>query len=146
MRQQVHPPTTGCCTRRRIGPVVMVDGADRHAVEAADKSKIGGTMMVPTTVPDPPQVGGVKAVPETGKGRPTQNVGIVARKATGRASVGRSAPIRINPDLARPDKETGKARTTLKDRKDPEPEKPKRANLRDELQGKLDEEDHLTIG
>ena len=73
-----------------------------------------GTKEVLTTVRDPPQAGGVKAVPEIGKQRPTRNAGIVARRATRRASGGRSAPIRIKPD---PDpgelnKEIGNARTT----------------------------------
>ena len=47
--------------------------------------------------PDPPQVGGVKAVPETAKQRPKRNVGIVARRAIERASAGRSASIQTNP-------------------------------------------------
>ena len=58
--------------------------------------------MVPTTAPDPPQVGGVKAAQETGKQRPKRNVGTLVRRATKRASVGRSAPIRTNTDPVEP--------------------------------------------
>ena len=60
----------------------------------------------------------------TGKGNPPRNDGTVARKATGRASAGRSALIRIKPvpdpvsDI--PTREIGSDRTTPKD-----PEKPK---------------------
>ena len=59
----------------------MVDEGGRHAMEAADMGK---------------------AAPESGKENPRWNVGIVAKKATGRASARRSAPIRINPDRAKP--------------------------------------------
>ena len=41
------------CTRRKIGPVVVVDEADPHVM---DKTK--GTEVVPTTFPDPLEVGG----------------------------------------------------------------------------------------
>ena len=58
----------------------------RHATVAADKSRKEGTQEVPTTVLDPPQVGGVKAASEISKQRQTQNVGIVARRAPRRAS------------------------------------------------------------
>ena len=53
-------------------------------MQAADKSRTQGTEIVPTAVPNPPQAGGVKIMPEIGKERPTRNVGIVARKATRR--------------------------------------------------------------
>ena len=49
--------------------MVMVDEAGRHAMEVANKMK-EGIIDMPTTVPDPPRAGGVKAVPKTGKGRP----------------------------------------------------------------------------
>ena len=71
---------------------------------------------------------GVKTALEIGKGRLTQNAGIVARKATRRANAGKSAPIRINPDVARPDKGTRKVLTTLKDRKDPRLERLKKGS------------------
>ena len=63
-------------------------------------------------------------MPETSYRRPTWNADIVARKASEKVSVGRSKPIQINPDRARPDRETDKARITEKDQKDPEPKKP----------------------
>ena len=42
------------------------DEVDRHAIVAADKSRIGGTKIVPTIVPVPPQVGGIKVALGTG--------------------------------------------------------------------------------
>ena len=66
---------------------------------------------------------GVEAM-KTGKGNPPRNVGTVARKATGRASAGKSALIRREPDPDqdpdRPTKEIGNARTTPKDPEKPE--------------------------
>ena len=44
----------------------------------------------------------------------------MARKATEKASARRSTPIRINPDLVRPDKGVDKAHIMQKDHKDPE--------------------------
>ena len=75
--------------------------------------------VMPTTILDPPEVGGVEAEPKTGKGNQSRNVGIVARKATRRASVGRSALIRRNldPDQNKPKKEIGSGRNTSKDPK-----------------------------
>ena len=61
--QQVHPPTTGCCTWRQIGPVGVVDEAGRLAMVVAGKSRTEGIENVPTTVLDPPQAGGVKVEP-----------------------------------------------------------------------------------
>ena len=58
------------------------DEVGRHAMEAVGKSKTGGTETVPAAVPDPPQVGRVKAAPKIGNRRPTRNVGIVAKRAT----------------------------------------------------------------
>ena len=43
-----------CFTLGRIGPVVVVD-------EAADKSKIEGIIVMSIVVPNPPEVGGIKA-------------------------------------------------------------------------------------
>ena len=74
--------------------MVVVDEADRHAMEAAEKSRIGGIIKMLTTVPDPPQAGAVKAVTEAGKRRPQENVGTVARRGTKRANAGKSVPIR----------------------------------------------------
>ena len=48
-------------TIRKIGPIVVVDEVTRHAMEVADKRKTEGTGAVPTTTPDPPEAGGVKA-------------------------------------------------------------------------------------
>ena len=93
MRLQARTLTIGCCTRREIGPVGMEDEASRCAMEAADEIKEGGTEVMPTATPE---TGGVEAM-RTGKGNPLRSVGTAARKATGRASVGRSAPIRIEP-------------------------------------------------
>ena len=67
-----------------------------------------------------------QTAPETSSQRSTRNASIVGSKATKRASDGRSAPIWINPDPARPDWETGKAHTTMRDQKDPESGRPKR--------------------
>ena len=62
--------------------MIVVDEALRHTMEAVDKSKTEGIIVMPTTVPHPLEVGGVKAVPETDKKSPQPNAGIVARKAT----------------------------------------------------------------
>ena len=59
--------------------------------------------------------------PKTGNERTKWNSGIVARRANERASARRSVLIQTNLDPARPDMGTGKARTTPKDQKDPEP-------------------------
>ena len=115
-------PTTRCCTRREIGPVVVADEASRYAMEGADEIKEEGTEVMPTAILDPLETGGVEAT-RTSKGNPSRNAGIVARKATGRASAGKSAPIRRGPDPDQvPDKPTkviGNDRTTLKDSKKP---------------------------
>ena len=96
------------------------DEASWCAMEAADEIKVEGTETMPTAIPDPPKIGGVEAM-RFGKGKPLRNVGIVARKATGIASAGRSVPIRREPgpdpvsDI--PTKGIGSARTTPKDPK-----------------------------
>ena len=64
-----------------------------------------------TTIPDPPQAGGVKAVPEAGKTNPLRNACIVAKRAIGKASGGRHASIETNPDPAKSVGKTAKART-----------------------------------
>ena len=93
------------------------DEASRCVVEAADEIKEGGTEMKPTATPDPPETGGVEAM-RTDKGRPSRSVGTVGKKATEKASAGRSAPIRREPDPETvpdmPTRETGSARTTPK--------------------------------
>ena len=106
MQLRACTPTLKCCTRREIGPVDVEISASWCAVEVADEIKAGGTEMMPTAITDRPEIGGVEAM-RTGKGNPPWNVGIVARKATGIASAGRSMPIRKEPgpDLVR-DKST----------------------------------------
>ena len=103
--------------------MVAADEVSRRAMEAANMSKEEGIVVMPTTILDPPEAGGVEAVPRTGQGNPLQNVGIVARKATRIAGARRSVPIRRksdpDPDLDELYKEIGNDRTTPKDRKDP---------------------------
>ena len=90
------------------------DEATRCAMEAANEIKEGGTEVMPTATPDPPEIGGVEVM-RTGKGKPSRSAGTVARKATGRASAGRSAPIRREPGPDIPTREIGSDRTTPKD-------------------------------
>ena len=97
--------------------MVVADEASRYAMEAADEIKEEGTEVMPTAIPDPPETKGVEAM-RTGKGRPSWSAGTVARKATGKASAGRSAPIwrepvpETAPDI--PTREIGSDRTTPK--------------------------------
>ena len=95
------------------------DEASRCAMEAADEIKVEGTEVMPTTIPDPSEIGAVEAM-RTGKGNPPRNAGTVARKATQRASAGKSAPIRREPVPEMPTKEIGNDRTTPNDSKKPE--------------------------
>ena len=95
-----------------IGPVVVVDEAVRRAMEAVEKSKTYCMIVMPMAIPDPPEAGGVMAAPEDGKRKPHRNAGIVARKATRRASVGRRTLIRTRPDQAEETQEGVKSRTT----------------------------------
>ena len=117
VRLQACTPTTGCCTRREIGPVGVEDEASRRAMEVDEGIKEKGTEVMPTATPDPPETGGVEAM-RTGKVKPSRSAGTVARKATGKASAGRSAPIQREPgpetvpDI--PTREIGSARTTPK--------------------------------
>ena len=127
MRVCLQAPTltTECCTQREIGPVGVEDEdeASRRAMEAAEEIKEGGTEVMSTATPDHPKTGGVEAM-RIGKGKPSRSVGTVARKATGKVSVGRLAPIRREPgpetvsDI--PTREIGSDRTTPKDPKEPE--------------------------
>ena len=99
------------------------DEASRYTMEAADEIKEGGTEVTPTATLDPPEARRVEAM-RTGKGKPSRSADTVARKATGRASVGKSTPIRrepvpeMAPDM--PTREIGSAHTTPKDPEEPE--------------------------
>ena len=73
MRLQAHTSTAGWCTRREIGPTGVEDEASWCAMEVADEIKVEGTEMMPTTIPDPPEIGGVEAM-RIGKGNPPRNV------------------------------------------------------------------------
>ena len=106
--------------------VVVEDEASRYAMEAADVIMEGGTEVMPTATPDPPdppEPGGVVAM-RTDKTKPSRSAGTVARKATRRASAGRSAPIRKEPDPETvpdaPTREIGSGRTTPKTPGEPE--------------------------
>ena len=122
MHLRAHTPTAGCCTRTEIDPG-MEGEASRCAMEAADEIKEGGIEMTSTTTPDPPKIGGVEAM-RTGKGKPSRSASTVPRKATEKASAGKSAPIRresipeMDPDM--PIREIASARTTPKDPGKPE--------------------------
>ena len=50
--------------------MVVVDEAGWYAMEVADKSKIEGTIIMPTTILDPPEAGGLEPAPKTGKESP----------------------------------------------------------------------------
>ena len=93
-------------------------GGGRFAMEVADGTKEEGTKVMPTTIPDPLETGGVEAT-RTNKGNPPRNASSVARKATERASVGRNAPIWTEPDTDpvsdKATREIGSDRTTSKD-------------------------------
>ena len=91
---------------------------------AADKSKIRGIIDMPTTVLDPPRVGGVKAVPETSKQRPRWNAGIVVGKDIEKVSVGRRRLIQTNPNQAEPNREIDSDRTKRKAQGKPEKTQP----------------------
>ena len=105
--------------------MIMVDEEGQHAMEAADKSKNEGIIIMPTTVSDPPEAGGVKAAPGTNKQRLRQIANTVAGRVIERTSVGRSTPIQTNPDLdlVKQNMKIGNAHTTPKGRKDPKSEK-----------------------
>ena len=89
-------------------------------MEAVDKNKTKGIIVMPTTVLNPSKASGIKAVPEIGKESPQWNVGIMDRKATERESAGRIVPIGINMNRAKPIMEIGSYPTTSRARKDPE--------------------------
>ena len=93
------------------------DEASRHAMEAVDVIREEGTEVMPTATPDPPETGGIEAM-RTDKEKPSRSDGTMARKATEKASAGRSAPIRKEPDPETvpdaPTREIGSDRTTPK--------------------------------
>ena len=99
--------------------MVAADEESRRAIEVADVSKEEGIVVMPKTISDPPEAEEVEAAPRIGKRNPPRNAGIVARKATRRASPGRSAPIQTKPDSdsGGPNKEIGNGCTMLKDPK-----------------------------
>ena len=53
----------------------MVDEVGQRTMEATEKSKIEGIVVMPTVVPYPLQAGVVEALPETDKESSPQNVG-----------------------------------------------------------------------
>ena len=85
----------------------VVDEAGLHAMEASNKSRTGGIIIMPTTVMDPPRAGEVKPATETGKERSCGTAGIVIGRATRRVSARRRRAIRIDPDWVEPNKEIG---------------------------------------
>ena len=85
----------------------MEEETGRHAIEAANRSRLRGIIEMPTTV-DPPQAGGFRVAPDAGKMKPLI-AGIVARRVTRRASVERNRLIWTKPILR-----DGNDRTTLK--------------------------------
>ena len=99
------------------------DEASQYAMEPADVIREGGTEVMPTATPDPPETEGVEAM-RTGKGKPSRSAGTMARKAIGKVSAGRSAPIRREPgpetvpDI--PTREIRSDRTTPKNPEEPE--------------------------
>ena len=105
----------------------MADEASRCAMEAATRSRKKGTKVMLTAIPDPSKTGGVEAM-KTGKGNPPRNAGTMARKATKRASIGRSVPIQRKPDPDpvpdKPTKEISSDHTTPKDPKKSEKGQP----------------------
>ena len=61
-----------------------------------------------------------KAAPKTGKESLPLNDGTMPRKAIGRESAGKSAPIKINPDRAKPNTGIGSGRTMPRAPREPE--------------------------
>ena len=81
-----------------IDPVVVVDEADQCVMEATKKSRMDGIIEMLEAILNPPEARGVMAATEDDKGKPHRNAGIVARKATRRASGGKRMLIRTRPD------------------------------------------------
>ena len=80
--------------------MVVVEKSGRHAMEATEKSKTEGIIIIIilTAVLHPLQAGVVKSAPETIKESVRQSDGTVDGRFTLRASVGRSTLIWKNPD------------------------------------------------
>ena len=68
--------------------MVVENVVDRQAMVVGDKSRIRGISDMTTTVLDPPRAMGVKATPETSKGRSQRTTSIAARRAIEKVSVG----------------------------------------------------------
>ena len=81
--------------------MIVGDKAGRHAPMADDMSRTRGTIEVSTSVADPPRVQGVKVNSGAGKIEPP-TVGIVAKRATGKASVERRKQIWTRPNQVEP--------------------------------------------
>ena len=139
-----HRTSAVATHNHNLRDTVDVEGeASRCAMEAADEIKEGGAEMMPTAIPNPPETGGVEAM-RTGKGNPPWNAGTVARKATGRASAGRSC--RLGKNRVRKRFRTyrqGKSAAIALRRRIRESRK--RVSLRDETRSKLNEADHPEI-
>ena len=57
VHQRVRTSTARWCTRRKIGPMVLVDEGGQHTMEAADRSKTEGIIKTSTTIPSSPEIG-----------------------------------------------------------------------------------------
>ena len=119
--------------------------ASRYAMEAANEIKEGGTEAMSTATPDPPETGGVEAI-RTGKAKPSQSAGTMARKATGKASAGRSAPISERTGSRSCSGHTDKGNRQRSHYTEGTRESRKRFCLRDETRSKFNEADHPEIG
>ena len=79
MRQRACTLAARCCTWRETGPVDVEDEASWCAMEATDEIKEEGTETMLTTIPDPPEAGGVEAM-RTDKVNLPRNSGTMGRK------------------------------------------------------------------
>ena len=57
--------------------MVMVDDMGQHSMEPADRSKTESIIIMSIVVSDPPEAGGVKPAPKTGKETPRRTSGTV---------------------------------------------------------------------
>ena len=62
-------------------------------MEATERRRTEGIIVMSIAVPDSPKARGVKSVPETGKESPRWAAGTVVKRATRRASARRRRPI-----------------------------------------------------
>ena len=92
--------------------MVVVDEADRRTMELAENNRMDGIIEMPEAIPNPPEAGGVMGASEDGKRSLHRNAGIVARKATRRASAEGRTLIRTRLDQAEETQEGVKSRTT----------------------------------